>query len=68
VTRISDLPLARRRGPAESVVIALRNGPWAGLEFAQMISMFSSANARPNSGLGLEIGCTRCSYKSSMSN
>jgi hypothetical protein len=28
-----------------------------------MISMFSSANARPNSGLGLEIGGTRCSYK-----
>ena len=28
-----------------------------------MISMLSSANARPNSGLGLEIGGTRCSYK-----
>jgi hypothetical protein len=49
------LPLARRRGLAESVVISFRNGLWL-LELAKMISMFSSANAWPNFTLNDTIG------------
>jgi hypothetical protein len=61
VTRISDLEawprrIRRHRSPQR---------PLGWLEFAQMISIFSSANARPNSGIGLETGGTRCYTKRS---